>query len=163
MKATYISLVIALYFYCFQAAALSSDHQQEIHATSKIQRFDLKKRTTTLIGNVIVTQGSIKITSDKAIIIKNLKNNKIDMIIATGKPAKFYQLTDDNKVIRGTAEKFIYKSDKMELELTEKATLSLEKDKIRAPRIHYNIKTETLVANRGHKERVETTIHPKTQ
>jgi lipopolysaccharide export system protein LptA len=73
-----------------KAVALETDSEQPVYIDSNNAVYDEKAETSTYIGNVVATQGSIKIDADQLVVY--LKNGAITKLVATGKPSRFKQL-----------------------------------------------------------------------
>ena len=74
------------------------DAEQPLKIESAIVEFNDQNGIATYTDNVVANQGSRHLTADKLIIYRG-KNNKIDMIIAIGKPAHFQFQPDPTKPI----------------------------------------------------------------
>lgn len=75
--------------------ALTSDSEQPIYIDSDSAVYDEKAEISTYSGQVVATQGSIRIDADKLVVY--LKNGGIVKLVATGKPSKFEQLPTEGK------------------------------------------------------------------
>jgi len=102
------------------AVALESDADQPVHIDSNTASYNDKTETSVYTGNVVTTQGSLHIKSDKLVVY--LKNGSVDKMIFTGKPAKFRQLPGIGKEeIRGQGLTGEYYPSKNKLILIEDA------------------------------------------
>ena len=72
------------------AFALETDSEQPVYIDSDNAVYDEKAEISTYTGNVVATQGSIKIDADKLVVY--LKDGAITKLVATGRPSKFEQL-----------------------------------------------------------------------
>lgn len=75
------------------AAALSTDKDQPIHIEADRAEADNAKRETVYYGDVVITQGTLKITGE-TVTIHYDEHNDVSKIISEGKPARFRQLPD---------------------------------------------------------------------
>ena len=80
-----------------KAGALSTDKEQPIEIEADSAELDDKKRVTIYEGAVVVTQGSIRMTGDRMTVYYT-KNNELDTVILTGKPATYRQMPDKGDV-----------------------------------------------------------------
>ncbi len=71
-------------------SALESDSEQPVYIDSDTAVYDEKAEISTYTGNVVATQGSIKIDADKLVVY--LKDGTIIKLEATGTPSRFKQL-----------------------------------------------------------------------
>lgn len=79
------------------AAGLSSDKDQPIEVEADTAELDDLKNKSIYTGNVIVTQGSIRMTGDK-MTVYHTEDNELDTLIMEGRPATYRQLPDDSDV-----------------------------------------------------------------
>jgi len=79
------------------AGALSTDKDQPIEIEADSAELDDKKGVTLYEGNVVVTQGSIRMTGDR-MTVNYTKENELDTVVLTGKPATYRQLPDKSDV-----------------------------------------------------------------
>lgn len=79
------------------AAGLSSDEDQPIEVEADTAELDDLKNKSIYTGNVIVTQGSIRMTGDK-MTVYHTEDDELDTLIMEGKPATYRQLPDDSDV-----------------------------------------------------------------
>ena len=77
--------------------ALSADKNQDIEIESNAANLDDTKSISVYTGNVVVVQGSMRITGDKMTIYYT-KANELEKIIMEGHPATFKQLPDNSTV-----------------------------------------------------------------
>lgn len=104
------------------SVALENDADQPVHIDSNTASYNDKTGTSVYTGNVVTTQGSLRIKSDKLIIY--VKNGAVDKMIFTGKPAKFRQLPGKGKEpIRGQGLTGEYYPSKNKLILIEEAVV----------------------------------------
>jgi lipopolysaccharide export system protein LptA len=75
--------------------------------------------TSVYTGNVVITQGSIRITADRATL--TLENGKLQKALIVGKPATFFQAREDGQPIRGHARQIHYDTGANTVELTDDA------------------------------------------
>lgn len=127
--------------------ALKSDSAQEIVIRADSNTADLESNTTTFNGNVVVTQGSIKMTAAKLVGIRHKAGE--EEMIATGNPATFYQMMDDGKPVEARANKIRYLKKTNQIILTNKASLSQLDSNYTAEKITYNITTRQIEGEKG--------------
>jgi lipopolysaccharide export system protein LptA len=80
-----------------KAWPLSTDKDQPIEIEADSAELDDKKGVTFYEGNVVVTQGSIRMTGD-LMTVHYTKNNDLDTVVLIGKPATYRQLPDKSDV-----------------------------------------------------------------
>ncbi len=90
-------IVILLMFISSSVMALSSDKQQDIEIEANSAEMDDVKGISIYRGDVVVIQGSIKMTGD-VMTVHFDENGDMELVIMDGKPATYKQLPDDSKI-----------------------------------------------------------------
>lgn len=144
-----------------QAVALRSDQNKPITIKANHVLIDEKRGTSEYTGNVVFTQGSIKIAGDKIIIYQPQGN--LQSVIVYGKPASFEQRSDDKAgKIQARAEKMEYVTKEQKVILETNATVWQGQNRMSGDKIEYDTAKSTLSANTDEDSdtRVHTTIDP---
>lgn len=89
--------LLALFFTASPVFALSTDGQQDIEIAADTAEMDDIKGITIYQGNVVVTQGSIKMTGHTMTVHFN-DNDDMELVVMRGTPATYRQLPDDSKI-----------------------------------------------------------------
>ncbi len=103
-----IALAGALLAASLPALAKTGDTDQPIHIESDQQSLDMQGNVVTFTGNVVVTQGTIKINADKVVVTRPGNEKGKEVIEGFGNPATFYQMQDNGKPVKGRASKMRY-------------------------------------------------------
>ena len=120
------------------AQARSSDREQPIVIEASAAEADNRAQITVYRGDVIITQGTLRITGD-TVWIHYDDANTITKAISVGKPAKFRQLPDDKEdYMTAHADRMEYHADRDVILLLGNARYGEGKDKITAQRIVYD-------------------------
>lgn len=151
-------IVTALLSMSLSAYALKDDTDQPIDITSGSQSLDMENNIVVLTDNVLITQGSIKITADKVTITR--QEGKKEKIEASGSPVTFQQTLDNGKPVNGRANGVNYDLNQEFLTLTGNAELKQLDSFIKAEHITYDVKKQQLKATSGGKNRVKTVLIP---
>lgn len=147
------------------AWALKSDKNQPINIQSDHGDFQSDASTNNgtgvYTGNVIITQGSIRITADKAIL--HMLNGEIQTADISGAPATFQQKPDTGPLSHGMANEITYDATKNEVVLTGNAHVQQDERQITGDVILYSTDTEHVTASGGKTSggRINITIPPK--
>jgi len=146
------------------ASALESDSEQPIYIDSNNAVYDEKAQISTYTGNVVATQGSIKIDGDQLVVY--LKDGNITKLIATGKPSKFQQLPGVGKDMmygEGLINEFY--PDQNLLIFMKNASVWQGDAKQSSEYIQYDTKNSLLKAGEPTSDgkRVHSVIKPKQQ
>ena len=154
-------LVSALLATSLPALALTGDSDKPVNIDSVNQALDLQGNVATFTGNVIVTQGSIKITADKVVVTRPGGDSKKTIVDAYGAPATFYQMQDNGKPVQGHASKLHYELANYFVELTGNAFIQQLDSNIKGDRITYLVKEQKMQAfSQGESKRVTTVLVP---
>jgi len=140
--------------------ALQTDSQQPIKVEADKASIEKKSGTSTYNGNVVVRQGSMRISADTLII--TTYQGKFQKMVAQGNPTTFQQKTDSNhKTISSSARKITFLANKDIVIFEKNAVLKQGKNTFASNRIVYDIKVDQV--NAGKKsggDRVIITIQP---
>ena len=147
--------------------ALESDAKQAITIDSNGASYDEKSQLSIYTGNVVATQGSIRVNSDKLVV--HLKEGEPEKLVFTGKMAKFKQTpSPGSKDITGQAETGEFYPKRNLLVLITNATVWQGSGTYSSDFIEYDIKTSLVKAGdrdddnaNNSKQRVHVVIQPK--
>ncbi|MEM6161687.1 lipopolysaccharide ABC transporter substrate-binding protein LptA [Erwinia sp. P6884] len=142
------------------AFALTGDSDKPVNVNSENQALDMLGNVATFTGNVIVTQGTIKITADKVVVTRPNGDSNKTIIDAYGNPATFYQMQDNGKPVKGHAQKMHYELAKDFVELTTNAYLEQLDSNVKGDRITYLVKEQKMQAYSDSGKRVTTVLVP---
>lgn len=142
--------------------ALSSDAEKPIIIDSNTATYDDKSGTSIYTGNVISTQGSIKVNSDKLTVY--FVNGEADKLVFTGDKAKFKQTPNEgDDDITGEALIGEFYPKKNLLVLMNEATVWQGNTTYSSNYIEYDIKTSLVKAGEksSDSKRVHVVLKPK--
>lgn len=159
MKLTAKSVVLtALLGLSCSAYALKGDTDQPINIDSGSQSLDMNSNVVVFTDNVLITQGSIKVTASKVTITR--QEGKKETLDASGSPVTFQQTLDDGKPVNGKGNSVHYDLNTEFLTLIGNAELKQLGSFIKAEKITYDVKKQQLKATSGGKTRVKTVLIP---
>ena len=142
------------------AIALASDSEQPINVSANSAQKDSNEGITIYDGNVVIIQGSIRITGDNFTIYDEA--GTVSKITATGSPASFKQKPDINsKDMIATGLLIEYDIDKETLLLEDDALLKQQGRTTESNHIEYNMKTTIVNAGGDDDGRVIMVLEPK--
>ncbi len=161
MKINKKLLLVSTLLLSFSSVALESDYEQAIHVSSLTQHAKMKENTVVFSQQVLLTQGSIKISADKLTVIRDPKTNH-EIMIADGNLATFYQTQDDGKPLNAQAKSIRYDVGKGKITLSGNAQVKQLDSQINGSEIVYSLTSEELTVNTGsgENERVSTVFLP---
>jgi lipopolysaccharide export system protein LptA len=164
-----------VFLLCFMsfgpALGLSSDRDQPIEIEADFAELDDNQRVAVYKGNVVVTQGSIRLNGD-ILTITYTPEHEVKVVTLQGKPARFRQRLDNAaEDTEGEAIRIEYVADQELLSLIEKAKVIREKQIYTGHRMVYDTQRGLLTlhsaagASSSEKpaagERVKIIIPPK--
>ena len=144
----------------FSAFALTGDTDQPIHIESDQQSLDMQGNVVTFTGNVVVTQGSIKINADKVVVTRPGGEQGKEVIDGYGNPATFYQMQDSGKPVSGHSSTMHYELQNDFVVLTGNAYLEQVDSNIKGDKITYLVKEQKMQAFSEKGKRVTTVLVP---
>lgn len=141
-------------------AALSTDKDQPIQLEADGADIDEGKKLSIYSGNVVLIQGSIRITADRLEVQGNL--SEADKIVAYGNPVTFTQKPDKGLPFKGRSQKAVFHTNSDKLHLIDKAVLAQGDNRFASDRIVYDRKQALMKAGASAqgKRRVSVTINP---
>ena len=141
------SFLLALLAMAVAAAhAERADREKEIVITADKWAGDDANKVTTLQGNVVVTQGTMRITADKLTVREDAQKNKF--YVASGSPVTFRQKRDKvEEWIDGEAQRAEFDEKADVLKLFNKARVKSGSNEITGDYISYDMQKELAEAS----------------
>lgn len=136
------AVVAAMLFSLRPLYGLESDKEQNVIYSSSGNSTSLVEGNTRIItieGDVMVTQGTLQITGDKAIFERSLDSNTINRITITGTPATYQQqLEADGALVQGRSDTILYYEEgEPVIELVGAANLQQHNDVLNCASVKY--------------------------
>ena len=123
------------------AAAERADRQKDIVVSADKSETDDINKTVVLLGNVVVTQGTMRITASKVTIKEDPQKYKF--MVATGAPVTFRQKRDNaDEWIDGNALRAEYDEKNDKLNLYDRAHVKSGGNEVNGDYISYDLKLE---------------------
>lgn len=141
------------------AFALPQDSEQPVEISADRTEFDNSKQQHTLSGNVLITQGSMRISAEQ--ITLQLKDGEITEVKGKGKPLHYSITDNDGQPLEASARQLLYRPIEAKLSLLGGASLSRPDRELSGERIDYNINSARINAQGTAKKRVKITIQPE--
>ena len=127
------------------AFALATDSQQPIEIEADFAELDDQEGKTIYVGNVIVTQGSIRMTGDK-LKVNFSEDRDLQDVYLEGRPAYFKQTPDNGEDVEGEALLIEYHQLENLLYLIQKARLTQGARLFEGDRINYDTAKSVITA-----------------
>jgi lipopolysaccharide export system protein LptA len=141
------------------AQAKTSDRDQPMnvnadHTTANVTQ----DGDAVLTGNVIITQGTMRVTADRAVIKR--KDGDIDEIVLTGGPSTLSQVNDNGETMDARAQQIVYTLSNNLMVLTGNVVVAQPRGNLTGETIKYNLDSGQLDGG-GDGKRVSMQIMPK--
>jgi len=146
-----------------EVLALANDRSQPINIQADKATIDDTKGTAVYEGNVVVIQGSIRMSAQR-VTLSYSESQNLDKVLAEGAPVEFQQTPESGKEdLHARAKRMEYFANKDTIELTQEAELWQEKDTFSGCHITYNTQTGIIQADKGEckEKRISVTIQPR--
>ncbi len=157
-----LSLLVLILTHVSAVYALSGDRQQPIHIDADRMVAEKPKGFSHYIGNVHITQGSLKIDADEVYIY--LVDGLLNKLIIIGSPAKLQQIPDNSaEVVYSQALRMEYFASTDQLFLMKDAEVWQGGSRFSGEHIEYDTRNSRISANSEGKKsgRVRAVIVPK--
>ncbi len=142
--------------------ALPSDRNQAVSLEADHATFNEKTGVTTYNGNVRITQGTMQLEADSIVAQLNA-NRELQIVNATGRPAKFQQqMSAERGTSRGEAQKIIYNADTGILTLSGNAYLYQDGSSLRGSSLRYSMNKGDIEVQGSKSSRVQIVIPPSS-
>lgn len=143
------------------AVALPEDRSQPIQLEASRGQLDQKTGVSIYEGNVVITQGSMRLTADSVTI--HIKDNGFQRMEATGSPANLrYRPTAEKPEIQGVSQRVEYDVAAAKVIMSGGARLTQGQDQFTGERIEYDLKGDVVRARgAGDRGRIQFTIQPR--
>lgn len=134
---------VGLIVVAHSAFGLSTDKDQPASVEADEVEYDFKTGVRTYKGNVLVVQGSIRITGDKLVV--TYENNELKSAVAWGNLASFKQRPDGKEQdVVGMGKEIHYEQSKNTVTLVDEASLQQGTDEARGDLIVYDTAQDKL-------------------
>ena len=137
------------------------DFTKKIELASLYQNADGIAKRATYQGNVVILQGSLKVSADE-LEIDASKGEGNEIFIATGNPATYSQQQEDGSIVTAKADKIEYHRQTRSLSLEGNAEIKQNSSSVQGNSITFNMELEQIIAQGSDQEsgRVITTFQP---
>lgn len=142
------------------AAGKSSDRKQPMDvAADRTDAMLGDDSDSTLYGNVKISQGSLEVDADKAVIHR--KGGDISQVVLTGAPATLRQTADNGEPMTARAQQIVYTLSSDVIVLSGDVVIEQPRGNLRGQTIKYDLNTGRLDGG-GDGNRVQMRILPKS-
>lgn len=142
--------------------AAKSDRSQPIDVSANEKVTDYKQGTSIYTGNVVINQGSLHATGNKATLY--IEKGQLVRAVLSGNPATFQELDDKGQLVKGRADDANYLAQQQKIILTGNAHLERQGDTLSSQKITYDMKAEVVKAGgKTGGNRVHVVIQPRNK
>jgi lipopolysaccharide export system protein LptA len=142
------------------ALGMPQDREQPIQLEADRAELDQKTGVSVYQGNVVITQGSMRLAADKATVFTD--NGVFQRIEAMGQPVTWrYKPADDKDELFGTSQRMEYDASKNTIIMTKSAKVIQNKDVFTGDRIDYDLTADLVKARGEDGRRIQITIQPR--
>ena len=152
------------------AWALPSDRDQPIRVQADSAELDDKQGVAVYRGDVVITQGTLKITGDTVTITQNAQGD-IDVFTSVGKPAYYEQKpAEDKQIVKAYGLTIQYFAANERIVLIDQAKVVQEGNTFEGEKIVYDTRRQIVNAGRATgtnvstpRPRIDMVIQPKNK
>lgn len=160
MNVLHLSLLLTLALAPAAALARTSDRNKPMDIDAGHSDYSMDdSRPTTLSGGVIITQGTLDIRSNQAVI--HSADGEPVRAVLTGGPVKMKQELDDGKPMTAVANRVDYDLKSEIVTFTGNVDIQQPTGSIAGQRVVYNMKTGQVQGGGQDAGRVKIRIQPK--
>lgn len=150
----------------FSASSLAGkeDFTQTIEIASDYQLVNGITKKAVYRGDVLITQGSLKVTADEMQVDASQGEGN-EIFIATGTPAEYSQRQEDGSLVTAKAQKIEYHLNTRSLSLIGDAEIEQNTSSVKGSSIEFNMELEQIIAKGTDQEngRVITIFQPESK
>lgn len=151
IKINFFSALLALLVSTNIVYALPSDSQQPIHVQADSADLDNNKGILVYTGNVIITQGTMKVMGHTVTITRN-KDGEIETMTSQGSPAYYEQKPSaDDPVVKSYAKTIQYQALKKLVILIDNAKVIQKNNVFTGDKIVYDTSRKLISAGNKNK------------
>ncbi|WP_430461382.1 lipopolysaccharide transport periplasmic protein LptA [Thalassolituus sp. LLYu03] len=130
------------------AQALPDDTLQEMTILSDRAEIDRKTGVVIYEGHVVLTQGTLRIESERLTIIRT--DDTLEKAIAEGKPARYQQqVTEGKPLTKASGNRIDYLAVRREVTVKGNALLEQDGNRFSGDQLLYDMSKETVTASGG--------------
>jgi len=145
MRFSILTVVACLFLAVSTAHALSSDRSKPATIEANEVEFDFRTGKRVYKGNVVVVQGTLRITGDKLVVQYSQENQQIERATTWGDPATFKQRPDGKEHdVYGEGDEIVLNELENTLTLIENAVMTQAGNTAKGNKIVYDMATDRM-------------------
>ncbi len=154
MKNKYL-LFVLLFIMGASSFALKTDASKPVEITADHATFDQKNMVSVFTGNVVITQGTLVVHSEKGTASQDKEGYQTIQLF--GSPVTFSQLNDDGEKTEGQGNNFQYTTKTNLAVLSGRARVKKGDNLVIGDKLTYNTQSQIFTANSTDANGVTTT------
>ncbi len=140
--------------------ALPEDRQQPIHLEADRAQLDQNTGTSIYEGNVVISQGSMRLTADKVTVY--IQEGQLSRMEAQGTPVTLrYKPTVDQDEVHGQSLRLDYDAKTATAVMTQNAKITQGQDTFIGERVEYQLNNNIVKASGKEGSRIQFIIQPR--
>lgn len=144
--------ITAIALFSLSSASLSETaptaaSAEKIFINADHMQMNIESGKSVYTGNVKISQGELKLTGE--VVTLEQKDNEIDRITVTGKPARYNHVTEQGEMIEAESEHMVYSAGQNKLIMTINARLQQPDHQLSSQKIIYDTLKKTVIAGGG--------------
>lgn len=145
-------------------SALERDRYEQIDVRADNSDLDSANGLVKLVGNVTITQGSLKVDAEAADVHQNSRSGEIERIVLRGTPARMEQALDNAAGhMRASASEIDYNARQDTIVLTGGVRIMDPRGTLTGERVTYNVAGGNVRAQSGSSEQVRMVFPGRQQ
>lgn len=146
-RGTMALLALALYLLATPSGhALTDDREQPLRVVADTAEHNERSGVTIYTGNVIITQGSMRIEAD--VVTLKGQDNRVDNMVAEGNPARLQQQPKpEDSMMYARAQRIIYFVADDRVQLIDRASIEQNDSVVNSDEIEYFVKQRIVKAH----------------
>lgn len=142
--------------------AATGDRQKPVNLRADRIEIDQKRATSLYRGNVLLTQGTLRMTAARA--EARNRGNKVETVTAEGKPVTFrFRPEGGTEYIQGQAQRVHYRVAEQIVDFGGNVQLQRGRDAFRSAQARYDITTRQVTAEGNNEQRAYVALVPRTR
>lgn len=143
-----LATLIALAITASMASALEGDREQPLRVVADTAEHNEVSGVTVYTGNVIITQGSMRIEAD-TVTLKG-RDNRVNNMVALGNPARLQQQPKpEDSIMHARAQRIVYFVEDDRVQLVDNASIEQDDSVVNSDEIEYLVKQRIVKAHGG--------------
>lgn len=139
-----VTALIGILLFSLQSNSWADNSAEKIFVNADHMQLNIESGLSVYTGNVKFSQGELVLTGDKVTVLQ--KNNEIQSVTVTGKPAHYNHVTEKGENIQAESEQMVYTASENKLVMTVNAQLKQPDHQVNSQKIVYDTLKKIIIA-----------------